>query len=123
MVYFEVITIITFNCISTLACIWLFYQFFSLSRKTLAVKMIFILSVSDFLFHLTNILTMWTFSQEIQNIIIYLLNSSVIFSVLWAASIAYMVYKMLSLDPINPIRYYKLSLLGIIFLSLLLGVG
>ena len=123
MVYFEVLTIIVFNSISTIACMWLFLQFFCLPKKTLAVKMIFILCLSDFIFHLTNILTLWTFPAFVLEIILLLLNTSVIFSVSWAACIAFMVYKMLTMETINPVRFYKVSLLLTVFLALAIVIG
>jgi len=105
---------------SCITCIWLFFNYRKLVRKTVALRMILILSISDFIFHVLTLMV--DFQTEAFNkfMIGHTLNFALSFSSAWPAAIAYLAYSSLKQRFSDPYVYYKWSIILIPLISLVL---
>ncbi len=90
-----------FNGLSTLACIWLFYCYIRIEEKNVSLKLIFTLTMSDFLYHLTA--WIWEFlvsdSQWLE-IISVVGAFSRTFSIYWSTTMSIIFMKALTQNPL-----------------------
>jgi len=105
---------------SCFACVWLFLNYTKLPRKTIGIKMILILSISDLLFHVLSLLV--NIQQEAFNklMIGHVLNFALTFSTAWPSAIAFLAYSSLKQRFSDPTVYYKWSIFIVPLVSLTL---
>jgi len=96
--------------ISISSCMWFQFWYMRLIRKTMALKMIAILNLSNLVFHGSSIFTM-IFPEDFQGIPTLISTSSLGFSIIWISSVAFFVYNSLTKDKIvNQEKYFRWSL-------------
>lgn len=85
-----------FLVMSMLSCLWLFYRYYKTSRKPLGLHLIFVLSVSDFLYHLARV--MWDhFTDGGYDNFPYAAGTFVLyFSILWSGTMSIIFMKALA---------------------------
>lgn len=111
------------NALSMFGCLWVFGCYFKSSVKTIGLKMVFILSLSDFLFHSLVIANYWTDSNTLRTIETFIVNAMVRFSLFWASNISFFLYKMIGMNQISYLRrHLRWSLLLLLLLSAGLGI-
>lgn len=111
--------------ISISACIWLFRCYQVLRRKTLGLKMILILCISDFIFHVIFICNDWTDAIENDMAILWtiILETPLRFSLFWASNIAYLALKSLGGNMnLDPISYAKTSFIVVLVVTLIFSI-
>jgi len=100
-----------------IACLWLFYLYFKTKEKTLGLKMICILGVSDFLFS-TSVIVMKTLqSPLLLKLVACFFYGGLYFSVTWASAMSFIVFKSLENQAANPEILFKRTL-GIILATI-----
>lgn len=111
--------------ISLSACFWFFRCFFLLRRRTLGLKMILILCISDFLFHIVCLNNTWMEVDEsdVGEVWSIILEAFLRFSLFWASSIAFLALKSLHRDVnLDPISYAKTSFIIVLTITVILSV-
>ena len=119
------------HSISLVACAYLFYCYSTIPKKTIGVKMIFIISLSDFIFHVSALVLVVclhlgdsSFIERLQRFILFIAECSLIFSMLWACNIAFFLCQLLQMKQIsNPATYLDYSLRVILILTVTLGIS
>ena len=83
--------------LTCVACSYIFVKYFQQHRKSLGLTLIFILALSDFLFCLNLILSnhFGAFFTEKTNLYVLLYFGCMHFSIGWASTISFLVYKSL----------------------------
>ena len=113
---------IIIQIISVLACFWFIQCYRKFSKKTLALRMISILNITYLIFHLTVIIILIiesNFETELKTFDKTILSNILRFSVFWACSIVFVVYRsILRNGKTNSRIYFKYSFLGVISLTL-----
>lgn len=111
------------SILSVFGCLWVFGCYWNASVKTIGLKMVFILSISDFLFHSLVIGAYWTNSSSIKTVETFIVNAMVRFSLFWASNISFFLYKMVGLNQTAYLRrHLRWSLLVLMLVSCGLGV-
>ena len=118
------------HSISLVACAYLFYCYSTIPKKTIGVKMIFIISLSDFVFHVSALILFFcfhlgdsSFIKGLKEITTFIAECSLIFSTLWACNIAFFLCQLLRMKQIsNPATYLNYSLRVMLILTVTLGV-
>lgn len=82
--------------LSICACCLLFYRYTYLPRKSVALQMILILCISDFIFHIMMLIFTWTTIPILSEISETLCHVTLRFSIFWIFSIALLLYQSLS---------------------------
>jgi len=100
-----------------IACIWLFYLYFQAKERTLGLKMIYILGVSDFLFSTSVIIMKTVQSPPLAKLIACFFYGGLYFSVTWASAMSFIVFKSLKNQAANPEILFKRTL-GIILATI-----
>jgi len=96
--------------ISIVSCIWFQFWYQKLIRKTMALKMIAILNLSNLIYHASFLFSL-ILPEDFQEIPILFLDTCFGFSIIWISSIAFFVYNSLIKDKIiNQERYFRWSL-------------
>lgn len=107
--------------LSILACLYLFYSYKNLHTKSIGIKMIFILSLSDLAFHCGVVIGTFVPSVGVQAIGNLMANIFLRFSIFWASSMSYFLYKLLSAgEDFNQAGYPKKSFAALFTLSCIL---
>jgi len=83
--------------ITCLACFYVFIKYFRQPRRSLGLTLILILTISDFIFSLNQVLSYCfaDFFSTKTNLYIILYFGCMHFSILWASVVSFMVYKSL----------------------------
>ena len=118
---------------SILACLGLFYCYYLIPKRTVGLKMILVISLSDFIFHSTAILfdlipvsSLTVVPMDFSSTLVYMIIHTIeylnafgfIFSMFWACNMAFFLYRPLSMNiTINPQLYFSYSLLAMLFLA------
>lgn len=106
--------------LSCMACIWLFITYPKQAKST-GLKMILTLSISDFIYHITVLMTLMQFPGLLDTIIRSMVGVSVYFSTIWPSAIAFLVYRSSRQTAfIDTEKYFKLSLGLVTVLSVVL---
>ena len=119
------------NGLSLLACIALFYSYSSVSNRAVGLKMIFVMGVSDFIYHLLTVghdiiveEYAKTDNDSLKKIIYWLqviIQACLHFSQFWACSIAFFLYQLVSMkESFHHIRYLNRSFMLCLGLILVL---
>lgn len=107
------------NVISFFACLYLFIYYIRTQERTFDLKMIFVLSISDFFLHAFTILIIWIIplllpdleDQEdmsfLQQAFIFLLIFPLHFSLFWMGCMSYMLMKSLAFEQDSSSRDYS----------------
>ena len=124
------------NAISAIACLFLFCGYFAIPKKTIGLKMIFVMSVSDFIFHISMIFldsryifemnpmqdemdmqSTMTLNLTQKGILAFIGHLCSRFSLLWACNMALFLSKLLSMKEIACTQTYFRQRLGLLFVS------
>ena len=83
--------------ITCMACFYIFIKYFQQPKKSLGLTLIFILTLSDFIFSLNQLLSYYfaDFFATKTNLYIILYFGCMHFSIGWASAISFLVYKSL----------------------------
>lgn len=82
------------SIIACLACLVLFFYYLTAKKRSIEASMVFILSVSDFLYSLMNLFP-YLFPSFDDAFFAIIQFFSLYFSIFWASTISFMVYKSL----------------------------
>ena len=94
----EILILITTNVansLSILACLLLLFSYTKTHKKTLALTMITVLTVSDFVFHIMVALFNWLALLSVNSIEYKILNIAIRFSIFWTCNIGLYLYRLL----------------------------
>lgn len=106
--------------LSCFACIWLFISYPKQAKST-GLKMILTLSISDFLYHITVLMSFMQFPGIVDTIVRFMVGVSVYFSTVWPSAIAFLVYRSSRQTAfIDTEKYFKVSVLLVTLLSIAL---
>lgn len=111
------------STLSILSCIWFQINYHRKLKKTLALRMIAIISLSNIVCHIAEVLT--TFLPEdggpaASNIF----NIGLLFTIIWSSSIAFIVSNSVSrIRMNNPEQYFKWTLVLFFAISTILCVS
>src|SRR4051812_2955468 len=94
------------HSISAISCVWFFYCYAKLKKKTPGLKMVLILCISDFIFHVTFIANQWIYPSFETRIRTFINDTSFRFSIFWPASIACLTYRSLGNFAIGSTEQY-----------------
>ncbi len=110
------------SIISCSACLWLFLNYYKLSRKTIGLKMILMLSISDIIFHIATLINSNP-SEFIRGPFLNTIQAlSKSFSTAWPSAIAYLAYSSLRQQFSDPKKYYKKSVFLVFIISLIVSL-
>lgn len=87
--------------ISILACLYLFCHYTTVQRKTIGLKMILILGISDFLGHVFLLTSMWSHLRELTRYMIHADRTIIRFTIIWVSCIAFVIYRFLRDDGVD----------------------
>jgi len=118
--------------ISAFACLWLVRMQVKLSEKTMGTKMVTVLGISNFLTHFCSFILFWC-ERQIDPmkegipitfcILIMVVYMAIIFSVAWAATMAFVTFKAFSMENRWDLeRVSKNNFLTLILPSLFLSI-
>jgi len=111
------------NPISILACLWLFFRYNRVADKGIGIKMVLILSLSDFIFHVTTLINAhYKGKQIIFTLLSSLIGVSIKFSIFWTCNMAFFLHKLLMREVEAISSYLKKSLVLILSLSIGLSI-
>ena len=119
------------NSISVVSCLFLFYCYlFRAPIKTTGLKMIVIMGLSDFTYHITYFCSTYQplpEDSELTTIFSVVVNHtsafSLQFSLLWGCNMAFFLYRLICLEKIsNPHTYIRNSVLLLCVLQILISV-
>lgn len=116
-------TIITVPQIASLiACLCLFWTYGKLPKQTLGFRMILILCISDFIFHIFTLLFIWwELEDTLELVVSIIMDIALRFSILWASCIAYLVLSAVQKQGmLNAESYSKKSFIFIVIQVLVL---
>ena len=107
--------------LSCIVCIWLFFRYFKQPQKSIGFTMIVILALSDFIYSIIFLLRQFIGSKLIEEDLLYYIPFSLClyFSIFWASTIAYLVYKSLQGKDYNIKNGLKLFTLIVLLLSII----
>ncbi len=107
------------NSLSIIACICFFFLSRKLPRRTLGVKSTLINVVGDLLVHGTTLVLNWFPQESFQDINLAILQSSIRFSVLWVAVMAYLMYLLVNMNQVSRLKkHFRSCLIVVITVSL-----
>lgn len=107
------------NLFSALTCSILFYCYFKIPQRGLGLKMIMSLAISDFIFHISQIILILWENNLVQIIFSVPIESAFNFSLIWASNIAYFTFRFIHLDNIDdPPKFFLLSAIAIIIIAI-----
>jgi len=109
--------------ISILSCLFLFYYYFKLPAKSLALKMIFTLGISDFFFHVPYLAISWFPDDDLNWYLSQIIGYAARFSLFWSLNMAYILYRLFTMKGTPDFsKYYKYSLIFLLIFNFLLGL-
>jgi len=104
------IILTTTSSVSIIACIWFQILYHKFLKKTLALRMIAILSLSNLICHISEVLITFL-SEKMELTLSNIFNIFLLFTIIWSSSIAFIVSNSVSKVRMNdPERYFKWSL-------------
>lgn len=107
--------------VSALACLFMFFSYSFIPKKTLGLKMIFVLSLSDFIFHVGAIIELVS-SKSIKVFPAIITNIFFRFSLFWASNMAFFLYKLMTHKSLwNQGLYFKRSLALVLTCAVILS--
>jgi len=116
----EVFLVIT-QIISVLGCLWFIKGYRKFSKKTLTLRMISILNITYLIFHCCVLLFLHiqaNYEDQLKTFRL-ILSNILRFSVFWACSIVFVVYRsILRNGKTNSKLYFRCSLITVIFLTI-----
>jgi len=109
--------------ISILACILLLCKYVKFSSKPTALKMISLLTIANIIFH-TIALSISFLPESFTNSVIppIIVNTSMRFSIFWASSLAFLLFKSPTRNEFDAKKYYSRSFLASFIISLDLSI-
>jgi len=116
-------------CITTvtslISCVWFQITHYKLPKKSLALKMIAILSLGNLVFHLVELIGYFLPDNGRDDDPLSLTyNAALLFTIIWSPCIAFLVSNSVSKDRMNdPGQYLKWSLIVILSLSCLISLA
>lgn len=113
---------IIIQIISVLACIWFIKCYKNFSKKTLALRMISILNITYLIFHCAVIIILIVeanYETELKTFDKMILSNILRFSVFWACSIVFVVYRsILRHGKTSSKVYFRCCLIAVIFFTI-----
>lgn len=94
------------NILSILACLVLFWRYWTLDKKTNSLKMILVLAISQLVFHSFIIIAINHQMKSLYDYFAYPAIALLYFSLFWACNMAYFLNRMLILKPVESFFSY-----------------
>ena len=127
---YSINTVVLFvvNTISALTCLALFYVYSRISNKSIGVKMVFVMSIADFIFHIARIVYFLILDpfEEVTALFIFIFFLEVFcmrFAIFWGCSMAFFLYRLLRLRDVSSLNgYFGRSLITVFLITTILSV-
>ena len=104
--------------LTCLTCPYLFFKYFFHREKSLGFSMVFLLTLSDWIFSLAALMSAIIPDLRLSEVYRIGLYTGMFFSIFWAAAIAYLIYKSLITRDFDPKKSFIRTFALVLVLSI-----
>jgi len=110
------------GALTCLSCLWFFFKYFFQTNKNIGFSLIFVLTLSDFFFSLTVIISLFFPYSHLGGIYHVAIFISLQFSIFWASAMSYLVYKSLKNKDFNTWKSFWTTIIVLLSLALAFAI-